>query len=66
MKISKLELERYINAYKDYKTSDDTTMWLNNREYLMQNGFKYTDLIELLCDEPKIIEVLQVLGVEIC
>jgi len=67
MKISKLELERFINAYKDYKDSQDTTLWLNNREYLNLNGFTYTDIIELLVDhnESEIINVLLTLGVEI-
>ena len=69
MKISKLELERYIHAYIDDKTSDDTTLWLNNKNYLQYNEFELTDTIENLVDKGvlnnKIEEVLRVLGVDV-
>ena len=67
MKISKLELERFIDAYKDYRETDDTTIWLNNRTYLQDNDFKYLDLIEELHEEDfdKIVKVLEALGVEV-
>ena len=68
MKISKLEIERYIKAFKAYTEDDsDKVLWLNNLNYLQDNGFEYTDLLELLCDVEieKIIKILVVLEVEI-
>ena len=69
MKISKLELKRFIKAYIDYKTSDDTTLWLNNKNYLQYNEFEFTDTIENLIDHEvlnnEIIEIMKVLGVEV-
>ena len=69
MKISKLEIERYILAYKNYKEdNEEKEFWLNNRDYLLSNGFKYDEMIELLFDygkEDKVVEVLQLLGVEV-
>lgn len=69
MQISKLEISRFIDAYKEYKASDDSQYWLDNANYLKNNGFELTGLIEKLVDEDynesKIVEVLIVLGVEV-
>ena len=69
MKISKLEIERYILAYKLYKEdNEEKEFWLNNRDYLLANGFDYDEMIELLFNygkEDKVVEVLQLLGVEV-
>jgi hypothetical protein len=69
MQISKLEISRFIEAYEENKAFDTNERWLTNRNYLQDNGFELTDLIEKLVDEgygqDKIIEVLTVLGVEV-
>lgn len=69
MQISKLEISRFVEAYKEYKVSDGSQYWLDNANYLRNNGFELTGLIEELVDndynESKIVEVLIVLGVEV-
>lgn len=69
MKISKLEIERYVEAYRMYKEdNEEKEFWLNNRDYLLANGFDYDEMIELLFNygkEDKIVQVLEILGVEV-
>jgi hypothetical protein len=73
MKISKLEIERYVNAFIDYRETDDNTLWLNNRNYLQDNGLSIVcDAIETLVgydydtleDIIKVVEALR--EVEVC
>ena len=73
MKISKLEIERYVNAFIDYRESDDNTLWLNNSNYLQDNDLNIVcDVIETLVgydydtleDIIKVIEALK--EVEVC
>ena len=68
MKISKLEIERFINAFKEYRETQDSSKWLANRTYLSDNGFEHTDLLELLHEEDteKLVKILEVLEVEVC
>ena len=68
MKLSRLELERFILGYEDYKKSVDTTLWFEAREYLLRFDIP-TDLIEKLADmeidQDKIEGILTILEVEI-
>ena len=69
MKLSRLELERFILGYEDYKKSADTTLWFEARSYLERFDIP-TDLIEKLVDmeieQDKIEKILEIVGVEIC
>ena len=68
MKLSRLELERFILGYEDYKKSADTTLWFEARSYLERFDIP-TDLIEYLVDmkvsQDKIEGILTILEVEI-
>ena len=71
MIISKLELERYINAYEIYnKDNEDIHAWNYTREYLSINGLYdvlniIEDLVEIKATQDQIEQVLVVLGVEV-
>ena len=69
MKLSRLELERFILGYEDYKETDDSTLWFEARSYLDRFDIP-TDLIEKLVDmeidQDKIEKILEIVGVEIC
>jgi len=63
MKISKLELERYIEAFKE-----DKEKWLTNKTYLEDNGlYDILDIIEILHKYTleQIVKVLEILEVEV-
>ena len=68
MKLSRLELERFMLAYEDYKKSADTTLWFEAQSYLERFDIP-TDLIEKLVDmeieQDKIEGILTILEVEI-
>ena len=68
MKLSRLELERFILGYEDYKKSVDTTLWFESLNYLERFDIP-TDLIEKLVNmeisQDKIEKILEILGVEI-
>jgi hypothetical protein len=73
MKISKLEIERFINVFIDYRATNDTTMWFNNRNYLQDNDLGIIcDVIETLVNHDydtleDIIKVIEALReVEVC
>ena len=77
MKISKLELERFISVYKEYRKDQDndslSEFWLDNRKYLERNGLHdVVDLVEELVTQidakptfEQIVDVLRVLDVEV-
>ena len=71
MIISKLELERYINAYEIYKQdNEEQREWSTTREYLSINGlYDVLDIIEdcvnIKATQEQIEQVLVVLGVEV-
>ena len=72
MKISKLELERFIKAFKEYiQDNEDKHNWLTNREYLSNNGLSpiTTTIIEecvvFEATQEQIESVLVALGVEV-
>ena len=72
MKISKLEIERFIEAYTDYKNSgqNETGLWLNNRTYLENNNLNsIANIIEVLVDSSYafefIVKALEALGIEV-
>ena len=77
MKISKLELERFINVYMEYRKDQDNDLlsefWLDNRKYLERNGLHdVVDLVEELVTQidakptfEQIVDVLRVLDVEV-
>ena len=73
MKISKLEIERYVNAFIDYRESDDNTLWLNNSNYLQDNDLNIVcDVIETLVgyDYDTLEDIIKVIvalkEVEVC
>ena len=70
MKLSRLELERFILGYEDYKETDDTTLWLQVRTYLDEYiEYYFLDIIETLINakisQDKIEGILTILEVEI-
>ena len=70
MKLSRLELERFMLAYEDYKETDDTTLWLQVRTYLDEYiEYYFLDIIETLTNakisQDKIEGILTILEVEI-
>ncbi len=70
MKISKLELERYIYEYQEYKKDTNARHDLNiNREYLERNGLHEVldlieELVELETEFDKIVKILEIVEVE--
>lgn len=72
MKISKLELERYLESYEEYfkDISNDINKdkYFTNKSYLEDNGlYEILDIIELLSDYTleQIVKVLEILEVEV-
>ena len=70
MKLSRLELERFMLAYEDYKETDDSTLWLQVRTYLDEYiEYYFLDIIETLTNakisQDKIEGILTILEVEI-
>ena len=71
MIISKLELERYINAYEIYKQdNEEQREWSTTREYLSINGLYdalniIEDCVNIKATQEQIEQVLVVLGVEV-
>ena len=70
MKLSRLELERFMLAYEDYKETDDSTLWLRVRTYLDEYiEYYFLDIIETLINakisQDKIEGILTILEVEI-
>ena len=70
MKLSRLELERFILGYEDYKETDDTTLWLQVRTYLDEYIEYYFlniigTLINAKISQDKIEGILTILEVEI-
>jgi len=71
MIISKLELERYINAYSEYKEdNDEAHKWLTTREYFDINGLYDSmgiieECVNINATQKQIENVLKALGVEV-
>ncbi len=71
MKISKLELERYIYEYQEYKKDMDSTHdYFVNREYLERNELRsilnlIEELVEFETEFDKIVKILELVEVEV-
>ena len=71
MIISKLELERYINAYSEYKEdNDEAHKWSATREYFDINGLYDSmgiieECVNINATQEQIENVLKALGVEV-
>ena len=77
MKISKLELQRFINVYTEYREDQSneslSEVWLENHKYLENNDlYDICNIVEELVSQisikptfEQIVEVLQVLDVEV-
>jgi len=71
MIISKLELERYINAYSEYKEdNDEQHKWSTTREYFDINGLYDSmgiieECVNINATQEQIENVLKALGVEV-